>query len=84
MTQTPEERARQVWKKITGSYPDVDPIKAIATALRVARNAALEEAAGVAQWFEDNGRDDYSAGRDWAAQGIRDRILALKDTTGGE
>lgn len=80
---TPEQKAREIARLFGNRFDYAYEIDAfeikIATALRDARIAALEEAAGVAEQFEDNGRDEYSAGADYAARQITARIRALKD-----
>jgi hypothetical protein len=53
-------------------YAEVD-------AKETARNAALEEAAGVTAMFDDSGQGQYSDGLFAAAEIIKAHILALKD-----
>ncbi len=73
MTQTPEEKAREIAKQLDegpclafDNFPEILVAEIIATAIREARNAALEEAAELAL--------NYMGGGD-----ISTRILALKE-----
>jgi hypothetical protein len=77
---TPEEKAREVLLQIVEFDWAFDcDAKVIATAIREARNAALEEAAGVTAMFDDSGQGEYSDGLYAAAEIIKAHILALKD-----
>ncbi len=81
---TPEQKAREIADRMERAIrlehlaPDIDQFeKSIATAIREARNSALEEAAGVAKAEQDDpDRHPYSQAE---ASRIAIRVLALKD-----
>jgi hypothetical protein len=81
----PEAKAREIvekdwewWDGGTREIIDGELIRVIATALREARNSALEEAAGVA---EKTGYVYSHALKIEVALGVAKAIRALKDTT---
>ncbi len=83
---TPEQKARGIVRDWFGfdlddDLPsDHDLAKIIATALREARNAALEEAAAIAQSFDcADARKSLPNEAITAALGVAVSILALKD-----
>ncbi len=83
MTPTPEERAREIAARLSWfSKSDAKTgERAIATAIREARNSALEEAAGVAKELDMLRVSDWSTDPPFGVgeSVIAGAILALKD-----
>jgi hypothetical protein len=80
---TPEEKAEQIVAKNFPTLWATGLIHVIATAIREARNEALEEAAGVAETCI-TGTSNIHVHESRGAQIAANRILALKDKPKGE
>jgi hypothetical protein len=69
-------RAREIVDRLLNTTDDFN-VDDVAAALRAVERETLERAAQVADDFEDNGRDDYSAGAEYGARRVADAIRAL-------
>jgi len=90
---TPEERAREIARLVESHFDFPNEREefehAIATAIREARNEALEEAAGVAiaegyPAWEPDIPEQHKNAWEQCANRIASRIRALKDTKAGK